>query len=229
MTASRSSRRSARLFAASALFAGAAVLVAVSACSAGQITQTSSQVSVVPGANANTGPGGLIAVRDVVVAYNGQGYPQGGSAPLVARIFNGGPTSVKLVKVTADDAQSVVLLGGPEPTATPTPTPKATATGTPRASGSASGSPSAAATTAPPKPVGQTDFTIDIAPTGYALLVPGGGQYLQLTGLKRALFVGASVMVTFTFSDGSAATVSVPVTPPSAPQPRSSALPVGHE
>jgi len=230
VTASRSSRRSARLAAVSALFAGAAVLAAVSACSAGQITATSSEVAAVPGVNASAGPAGLIALRDLMVPYNAQSYPPGGSAPLVVRIFNGGPGSIKLTRVTSPDADGVLLVGGPAPSPTPTPsaTGKGSASPSAGASASARASASAAVTTPPaPKPAGQATFSIAVASTGYALLVPGSGQYLQLTGLKRALSVGMSVQVTFSFDDGSSVTVVVPVTPPSDAQPRDSALPVG--
>lgn len=233
MSASRSSRRSARL-AASALFAGFAVLTAVSACSAGQISQTSRQVAAVPGANLSIGDPATISLRDLVVVYDGpQGYPAGGSAPLVVRIFNDGPIAIKLVKVTAADAAtSVVLVGGPVATPSPTPTAPVSSTGRANPSGSAvaSGSNTPTAKSAPtpsptvPKAAGQETYTIDIPAASYALLVPGQGTYLQLNGLKAALTPGQSVRLTFTFADGRTGTVEVPVGVPQDPQPR----PTGH-
>jgi hypothetical protein len=123
VTASRSSRR-ARLCAA--LVTGAVALVAglaLASCSAGQITQTSSQVAAGPGANANLGP---VALRDLLIAYNApDGYPQGGSAPLIVRIFNNGEKPVTLVTATAEGAaEKVLLVGGPV-----MPTPGAAPTG----------------------------------------------------------------------------------------------------
>jgi hypothetical protein len=235
VSASRSSRRSARL-AVSALFAGFAALTAVSACSAGQIAQTSNEIGAVPGANVNVGPSGTISLRDMVVVYNGpQGYPQGASAPLVVRIFNNGLTKLTLVKVSAGNAAaSVVLVGGslaspstpPTPTATPSTTPSVTPSVTGKPSGSASATTRSSATpTATPsatatKPPGEANFTIDIAPASFALLVPGQGAYLQLTGLTSALIPGQSVPLTFTFADGTTGQALVPVGVPQAPQPR---------
>ena len=241
MSASRSSRRSARL-AASALFAGLALLAALSACSAGQISQTSTQVAAVPGANLTIGDPNVdgIALRDLAIAYLGpQGYPQGGSAPLVVRIFNIGPSTVTLVKVTTDAARGVVLVGGPvltpAATATRTTAPTATAptrtappTPTTNASGTPSGSavpPGSATSNATPTPTvaaqaGQEKFSIAIASVGYALLVPGQGAYLQLVGLKSALLPGQSVHLSFTFADGRTGDIVVPVSVPQGAQPR---------
>lgn len=224
------SRRRARLARVCGLLAGAAVLAAMSGCGAGQITQTAAQVAVVPGVNASAGTAGQIALRDLAFAFNGpQGYPQGGSAPLVTRIFNDGPTTVKLVKVTSEDAASVILIGGPA-AATPTPTPAATASSS--ATPSAGPSATSSATPGPPTPAppaGQSTFAIEIPAAAYTLLVPGQGPYLQLTGLKRALTAGLGASVTFTFDDGSSVTVNVPVTPPLTPLPRVSPAVEMHE
>lgn len=224
MSASRSSRRSARL-AASALFAGLALLAALSACSAGQISQTSTQVAAVPGANLTIGDPNVdgIALRDLTIPYLGpQGYPQGGSAPLVVRIFNIGPSTVTLVKVTTDAARAVVLVGGPviTPAATATPTP--TASGTPSGSAVPSGSatPNATPTPTVAAQAGQEKFSIAVASVAYALLVPGQGAYLQLIGLKSALLPGQSVHLSFAFADGRTGDIVVPVSVPPDAQPR---------
>jgi copper(I)-binding protein len=239
--ASRSSRRSARL-AASALFAGFAVLTAVSACSAGQIAQTSNAVPAVPGANLTIGDpatGNTVQLLDMVVAYNGpQGYPAGGSAPLFIRVFNNGPTTVKLVKVTAGNAARTIILVG---TAVATPPVAPTATSTARPSGTPSSAPSGSATPAPEatpteaNPGGEESFSIDILPSSYALLVPGQGAYLQLSGLSAALIPGQSVPLTFTFADGRSGEMAVPVGVPEKAQPRVTEtvpvnqVPGGHE
>jgi hypothetical protein len=203
----------------------AAVLTGLSACSAGQIAQTSQEVAAVSGSNVNcciAPSGGPIALRDLLVAYNGlQGYPVGGSAPLVVRVFNNGPLTVKLVKVTAPNwARSVVLVGGSQPTPAP---PTATASGT-----------RAAAPTPPPAAAGQENFALSIPSTEYALLVPGQGQYLQLTGLTQALAPGMSVRLQFTFETVGASTdhpdyggsveVQVPVGVSGVPVPRPSPI-----
>jgi copper(I)-binding protein len=208
--------------AVAALIAGAAVALGLVGCSAGQITQTADQVSAVPGANADVGALGL---RDLQIAYPGQnGYPAGGNAPLIIRIFNEGAKTVKLTAVSAPGtAQSVVLSGGnsaasPTPAATtaaPSPSATASPSGTPSPSGTASPSPTTTPTQA--APAGQSSFSIDIPAQGYVLLVPGQGQFLQLVGLTRQIIPGELVTVEFTFDDGSKASASVPFAP--APEP----------
>ncbi len=124
MIASRFSRHGVRLGAASALLVG--VPSCLSACSAGQITGTSVQVPPIQGVNADAGSGGTIALRNVLITYNGPGgYPRGGTAPLEVRIFNNGTQPVTLVRVTAGDAAAgVTLAGGPQaPPPEPSPTP----------------------------------------------------------------------------------------------------------
>jgi copper(I)-binding protein len=212
--------------AVAALVAGAAVALGLVGCRAGQITQTAHQVSAVPGANVDVGG---LALRDLQIAYAGQnGYPAGGNAPLIIRIFNEGAKTIKLTGVSAPGtAQSVVLSGGtsstpapttaaPSPTATGSPSP----TGSPAPSGSASPSPTAAPTQATPAqaaPAGQSSFSIEIPAQGYVLLVPGQGQFLQLVGLARQIIPGELVTIEFTFDDGSKASASVPFAP--APEP----------
>ena len=134
MTASRLSRLVGVLFAA-------VVAVIVTGCSAGQHTQTAAHVAAVPGMSVNLGPDGEIALRDLTIAYHDSlGYPQGGSAPLVVRIFNEGAKPAVLVGVSSTDATSVSLVGG-----APAPTPVAT----PPASPTAAATPTAQATAAP--------------------------------------------------------------------------------
>lgn len=209
MTAS-SPRRRARIVAGFVLVTG---LLAASACSAGQITQTSRQVAAVPGINASVGPAGgdtTVALRDVVIAYNGpEGYAAGKDAPLVVRLFNVYDKPVALTGVTAQGAAAVVLAGGSSP-ATPAATPTATA--------------SPAVDEAP----GETSFRINIPVGGYVLLVPGEGQHLVLHKLATALTPGESIPVTFTFSDGGTVTIPVPVGLPTVPAPRSP-MDIGHE
>jgi len=218
VTASRSSH-SARLLAVSALFAG---LAALSACSVGQLTQTSNQVPPITGVNA-TSEDGSIALRNVQVAYSGlRGYARGASAPLVVRIFNDGQGPVKLVRVTAEGAQRVVLSGGAA--ATPSPEPAASPTSGPSASPAASGSPPAPSRTpapSPTQPAGQSTFlAIEIAPSSFVALVPGQGQYLQLVGLTAPLTPGQSVPMTFGFDNNIEINLTVPFGMPTAPGPR---------
>jgi copper(I)-binding protein len=226
VTASRTSR----VRALSGLLAGAgmAVTLALTACSAGQLTQTSSQVPAVPGANVNAG---TIALRNLLISYVGVGgYPAGADAPLEVRIFNQGVKPVRLVGASSAQARTVSLVGAagsPSPSASPSPatspSPAASASPSPAASGSpspAAGSPSPSAAASPTPapspsagPAGQETFSIEIPPQGYVLLVPGEGQYLRLTGLTKALTPGMLARVTFTFDDGNRADAEIPFAP----------------
>ena len=222
MTASRTSR----VRALSGLLAGAglAVTLGLTACGAGQLTQTASQVPAVPGANVNVGP---IALRNLLISYVGvNGYPAGANAALEVRIFNNGPKPVRLVGASSPAARAVSLVGAggsPSPSAAPRPSasPSAAASASPSPSGGATPSPTAVSSPSPSPsaspsvagPAGAEQFSIEIPPGSYVLLVPGQGQYLQLTGLAKALSSGMSAKVTFTFDDGTKAEADIPFAP----------------
>jgi copper(I)-binding protein len=214
VTASSTRRGRIRLVAGSALVGA---LLALSACSAGQLAQTAQQQSAIAGVNGQTADG-RVALRNALIPFNGpQGYQQGGNAPMAVSIFNNGPNAVKLVDVSAQDASDVVLVGGagtnvvPSPSAPP-PSPTATA------------SPSAAPSPTTTAPSGQTSFSITIASGGYAVLTQQDGTYLQLVGLHRSLASGDTVPVVFSFDDGSSATMTLPVGPATAVVPRNPAV-----
>jgi copper(I)-binding protein len=204
--------------AVAALLATVAALATMPACSSGRVTQTSGQVAAVSGVNANAGDNGEIALRDLLIAYNGPGgYPIGSDAALIVRIFNNGLTPVRLVGATAEGVGRIELVsagGAPPADATPTPGTDATP------------SPGASETPAPtPEPAGQS-IQVDIAGASYALLVPGQGAHLQLVDLHQPLAPGGSVPVTFRFESGSktyTVEVTIPMAPPAAPLPRVSA------
>ncbi|GLY52147.1 hypothetical protein [Lentzea sp. NBRC 102530] len=79
-------------------------LVAVG-CSAGQVTQTDTQVAAVDGASGNAGP---IAVRNVMLAFppDGNRYHEGDDAPLTFVIANTGSAPDKLLSVKTEAAES---------------------------------------------------------------------------------------------------------------------------
>ncbi|WP_439662826.1 hypothetical protein ACSHWB_16080 [Lentzea sp. HUAS TT2] len=79
-------------------------LVAVG-CSAGQVTQTDTQVAAVDGASGNAGP---IAVRNVMLAFpsDGNRYADGADAPLTFVIANTGATPDKLLSVKSEASES---------------------------------------------------------------------------------------------------------------------------
>ncbi|MET9230923.1 hypothetical protein [Lentzea sp. NPDC003310] len=84
-------------------------LVAVG-CSAGQVTQTDTQVAAVDGASGNAGP---IAVRNVMLAFppDGNRYKDGEDVPLTFVIANAGSTADKLLSIKSDasDAEAEVV------------------------------------------------------------------------------------------------------------------------
>ncbi|MFD4676823.1 hypothetical protein ACFWNN_44385 [Lentzea sp. NPDC058450] len=79
-------------------------LVAVG-CSAGQVTQTDTQVAAVDGASGNAGP---IAVRNVMLAFppDGNRYHEGEDAPLTFVIANTGSAADKLLSIKSEGAES---------------------------------------------------------------------------------------------------------------------------
>jgi copper(I)-binding protein len=79
-------------------------LVAVG-CSAGQITQTDTQVAAVDGASGNAGP---IAVRNVVLAFppDGNRYHKDDDVPLTFVIANTGENPDKLLSIKSDAAEA---------------------------------------------------------------------------------------------------------------------------
>lgn len=92
-----------RLIVTAALAAGLG-LVAVG-CSAGQITQTDTQVAAVDGASGNAGP---IAVRNVVLAFppDGNRYHKDDDVPLTFVIANTGESTDKLLSIKTDAAEA---------------------------------------------------------------------------------------------------------------------------
>ena len=86
--------------------------LALAGCGAGQITQTSTQVSGVNGGSATVGS---IAIRDAEFEYaktdNASVYARGEDAPLKMSISNGAGTDDKLVSVSSPVARSVKITG----------------------------------------------------------------------------------------------------------------------
>ena len=211
-----------------ALVAGACAALALTGCSAGQLTQTASQVAAVPGTNITVGS---IALRDLTIQYNGpDGYRMGEDAPLAVRIFNDGTEPVTLTAVTADKAEAVTLVAGPGASASAAPPFGLPQPGPPRPSPGASPSPEASPATSPspgaspspaaspspspsPAPPASSRLSIQIPPQGYVLMVPEQGSYLQLTRLKEPVVPGDSVRVTFTFDNGASVPIEIPLVP----------------
>jgi hypothetical protein len=106
-------RRSNRSLAVAMLPAALGLVVTLSACGAGQVSQTASQASAV---NGYSGQVGSIAVRDASIAYAGQAktgaiYRTGGAAQLDITLVNVGPNPDKLIRASSPDAAAVQIQG----------------------------------------------------------------------------------------------------------------------
>ncbi|MEV0947469.1 hypothetical protein [Rhodococcus sp. NPDC049939] len=186
MTALDKSTR--RVATAVALAAGAALTL--SACSAGQITQTSSQVAAV---NGNKADGGSIALRNVHVVYpNSEAYSiePGGTAVLAFTAINNNEyIADRLLGISTDFAEAVTIAdttGGPEIEPQ-----SALAAGLPAQDAAQSAEAEAQAT-------GSSTAPADL------LLV-------TLDGLSEGVRPGLTFPATFTFENAGDITVPVPV------------------
>lgn len=168
----------------------------LTACSAGKVTQTDSQVAAVSGANGDAGP---IAVRDATLAWPEDAepagpapYEEGDDAPLLLTIVNGGGVADKLVSVTSPAAAEVTVDG-----------PATIAAGTSVTSSSEAANPAGDAIALPrPGGVGEQGDELSI----------------MLTDLARALRPGLPTEVTLLFRDSGQITLQVPVAAPDAPR-----------
>jgi hypothetical protein len=220
--------------------------VALAGCSAGQIAETATIVSAVPGGSASVAvpteqnPNGALLIKNVTVDYNGvSGYAAGATATLSVWLAN---QSTKPVTVTAGDSQlidptkesqltplgTVSLAGqspdvvnlqnGPSAPATgATTVPPASAPPSAPPSPAPSGSPSASPT---PTPAAPTAATVTIQPGTMQILSTSAGptaQYLQIAGLKAPVVPGNTVQLTFNVTSDGQPMGSAQVVAPVAP------------
>jgi hypothetical protein len=238
-------QRHARLVAASAGIVAVVAAGALAGCGAGQIAETSTIVSAVPGGSSSVAvpteanPNGALLIKNVTVDFNDiNGYPAGATAPLSMWIIN---QSTDPVTVTAGDAQlidptkattltplgSMSLSGGTpvvddvqgvagNPSTAPAAPPSSPASGAPSSPSESS---------APAAPVAAS---VTIQPGTMLVLSTSAGsdvQHLEVADLKGAVVPGNTVQLTFnvTKQDGTplqSTQIVAPVSPPSAPAPR---------
>ena len=220
--------------------------LALTACSAGQVTQTATQERDKTGAQAQVGD---LNLRQVELAYPDLGYYRSGSdAQLTVSIANDGLKDDTLVGISGDDfsgatftasgsggsaaatgavsssaAGSTSAATSTGATATGTTSTGATATGSAPATGTTtSGSAPATGTAAPTGATattssGPSELPI---PAGQTLFVgqPGGnGPTITLNGLRRSLTTGQVITITFTFQNAGEVTLEATVANPSRP------------
>ncbi|MCH7232384.1 hypothetical protein L0U85_16210 [Glycomyces sp. L485] len=226
---------------AAALALAAAAATGLSACSAGQVTQTDTKQTAIAGINVDQGD---LALRDLQVEFGSpEGYAAGDDAPLRVWISNEGTGAVSLIGVRTDVAGDVDL------TTADAETPSDEETEAPSEDEATSEAPAEdQATTdgegedATEEPVGgagaeatdepadeptealddegtlgaPNEFAVgpvEIAPAGYVRLdiASDTGEYLLLQDLTEPLRPGQSIEVTFLFDNGEEITVDLPV------------------
>jgi copper(I)-binding protein len=210
---------------------GIGAALVVSGCSAGQITQTSTQV---PAVNGSMGTVKQIAVRDVRLAFPaGKTYfSKGESASLLVTIANSGQTDDRLVTVSSPQFGSGAQIVGDatipgfhaisatETAVAPVTTTSATATsttGTSTTGTSATGTSTTGTSTTGTSTTGTS--TSASATTTSAPALPVGSIRILLVGLTAdKLLPGQTVQVTFTFANSGDLTLNVPIA--ASPHPR---------
>jgi len=159
--------------------------VALSACSAGQVTQTATQNRDKTGAMAQVGD---LTVRAVELEYpRGGVYEPGDDAELRLVVVNGGEAADTLVDVEGDGFSGVEIQGTEAPAST---------------------SPAAGPTTA--NGSGSTGPAEIVIPPRSTVFVDGTNATITLTDLAESLTVGQYLELTFTFEN--AGTLTLPVT-----------------
>jgi copper(I)-binding protein len=211
----------------------AAAALTLSACSSGQVTQTSTKVSSVQGVNATIGD---IAIRNAAVAFPADGAWRKGSAPdLSLRLVNTGSKADRLIGVSSTVA-AFAQLAEPKPSGSASASASASASPAASASASPSASVSPSASTAPsakpsasgqpsasPSLEGPPKIDLELLP-GELVALDQAGRTLTLQDLTQDVQVGHSVEVTLTFERAGEITLRLPILPPLSAQPRASAV-----
>ena len=183
---------------------GLGAVVALAGCSAGQVTETDTQVAAVPGGSGDVNG---IGVRNATLVFpTGQGrYGPGSSAPLQAVLINSGAQDDKLVQVTSSFANSVQV---GQTTELP--------------------SNSSLHTDGAPSQSGQTSQGAQPSQSGQPSQqqAPSQGSAtderqvsITLNGLTQQITPGVTVPVTFVFAKAGPVTVQVPIGEDSSPRP----------
>jgi copper(I)-binding protein len=180
--------------------------LAITACSAGQVNQTSTQVRDKVGAEVQVGD---LTLRGMQLAYPTDGtYAPGDDAQLEGAIVNSGSEDDALVGIKGTGFSEVRVTGSASGTAAaPTPSAGATATTTPSAQPTTSGGARALDITIP---AGSSIFLGDNAPT------------VTLVSLGQELTPAQTMDLTFTFKRAGDVKVAVPVAVPASNVPQTS-------
>lgn len=234
--APQKSPASRRLAVVAAVAAGLGL--AAAGCSAGQVTQTDTQVAAVNGAS---GTVGAIAVRDAQLLFPVEHgyYEEGDSAPIVVVIANNGTDADKLLSVTSErSAEAEItgdrdlepgtsIIGGADQddagshkttTSAPTSTSAAHATTTSPVSGTATTTTTTSASdtsvSAPATTTANPSASVSVS----AKPSEPGKVKIVLKDFKGELRPGQTVRVTFLFEKAGPITLDLPIG--ATPEPR---------
>jgi copper(I)-binding protein len=177
--------------------------LAITACSAGQVNQTSTQLRDKVGATVHVGD---LTLRQVQLAYPTDGsYEPGEDAELQMSIINAGSEDDALTGIKGTGFAEVRVTGS--------------------ASGSVSASGSAAATTTPPAQATTSSGSraLDITvPAGESVFLGENAPTVTLASLGQGLTPAQTMDLTFTFEKAGNVTVTVPVAGPTSNVPQTS-------
>ena len=164
--------------------------VVLSACSAGQVTQTATQERDKVGAMAQAGDLTIRAVR--LESPSGGTYDSGDEAELQMAIVNAGDEPDALVGISGEGFGDVEFDSGSTATASPSATPTPTATPGSRSS---------------------SDTEIEI-PARATIFIGTDGASVTLTDLEQSLTTGQYLELTFEFEKAGEVTLPVTVATP---------------
>ncbi|TFV61841.1 hypothetical protein E4P41_09190 [Geodermatophilus sp. DF01-2] len=185
--------------------------VALTACSAGQVSQTATQEGDELGAETEVGD---ITLRQIQLAYPDDGlYETGEDAELQLVIVNAGTEPDTLVGIEGEAFDGVVVSGQAAPSPTVPDSPPATPT-TPGAT------PETTTPSPSPTPTAGTQVDIPIPPRSSVFLGGSDGPTVELADLSEELTTGESIEVTLTFAEAGEVTVPALVSAPDRVLPR---------
>lgn len=210
---------------------GIAVIAAMatSACAAGRDAQTANQSASLDGTNKTVGQIDLRALAIQAPAVGTTSYPVGGAAQVTVVLVNTGRSLDTLTSISTPTASGWAAFGNysqayriqqaangtQSPSSVPSTadssapgTESASPTGTAPAAATTGSTP--AATSAAPLPTGAQKVIVRPG-VRTSFGTPEAPGALLLTGLKKQLFAGNSIPITFTFDHAGPITISVPV------------------
>jgi copper(I)-binding protein len=183
--------------------------LAITACSAGQVNQTSSQLRDKVGPMAQVG---ALELRQVQLAYPTDGsYEPGDDAELQMTIVNTGSEDDALTGIDGTSFTRVRVTGSSSGTLAPSTSASATATAT--------------ATSAPASASSADGRALNITlPADSTVFLGQNAETVTLVALSQALTPAQTVELTFTFERAGDVTMQVPVAAPSQNVPQTSAF-----